>query len=201
METQMIIDTDTITIRKEAVKKYGGLGAIILQELFNYYHTTEIPLEIALWRQNCLDYIPEKTIKRVLTQLRNERKIAIDDGKLIILEKTAKKEKLQEETETPTDRKANPTWAMAEAICRIVGQSDDFLTPAKYLKFAKQLLDSGKTVEFMLQNYGKGGWWYQTQFKGQQGSPPHTQDIRTTVDLIGKTTTKTVGDTSAGFWK
>lgn len=175
--------TDTLTIKRDAIKHFGGLGAIILQELFNQYGEI-IELDVDDWRETCLDYIPVVTIKRVITTLRNEGKIEFTETHLVIPNIPQKRKRTAKQNEPAADKKSNPVWEMAELICKLVGQSEKFYTPNKYLKFAKQLIDDGRTIEYMEKKYGLGGWWYETQYKGQQGSPPNTQDIRTTLDKL-----------------
>lgn len=176
----MILENETITINRTAVKHYGGLGAIILQELYNTYGDT-VTIDVPGWRESCLNYIPDATIKRVLTTLRDEGKIRMTDTTLYIKESTNEKSIKVPKTKKERDTN-NPVWDMAVALCIIVGQSENFLTPNRYLKFAKQLIDSGKTVEYMEEKYGKDKWWYITTYKGQKGSPPNLDDIRKTID-------------------
>jgi len=197
----MILQNNTITVSREAVKKYGGLGAIILQELYNNYGETVV-IDVPQWRIDCLDYIPEATIKRILTELSKDGKIKRDETNLYILDAPPKRVKTEPKVKEK-DTKENPIWEMAVLLCEIVGQAKNLQTPQRYLPFAKQLINDGRTHEFIKNRYGLGGWWYKTQYKGTLGQPPRLDDIRTTLDKVSaeiKPAT-TVKDKSNDFFR
>lgn len=181
---------DTITISKEAIKKYGTTGAIVLQVLYSEFGM-EIPEDHDKMKELFHGYMDMSLVKGTLTKLYNAGKIGILDGTIYLagMPKTPQlsiydftdEEKPEEKVVEETKKEPNETWKMAETLCDVLGFSENFKDPKRYLRPAKKLLEN-YTIEFIQKRYGKGGDWYKHEYKGQQGSPPNLNDIYKTID-------------------
>lgn len=202
----MILDKNqTVTVSIEALNKYGPTAAVILQVLYNHYQSSEIKLDYPEWTKagGILSFMDSSVVASTITKLDTRGKIELDkqSGTIKILDTPVKKEKTVVDT---TDKKKKPVvrenFEMALVLCEVDCQTPGMETPKRFLRFATELVNKGYTREFIKDRYCKGGWWYQTQYKGQQGGQPTEADIRRTLEIVdsGKTV---VSDQSSGFFR
>jgi hypothetical protein len=154
--------------------------AIILQELYNHYRSDVIKKDVAMWRQDCLGYIPDATIKRVMTTLRNSGKIRVDDES-VYLKETDGRPKEEEEPKEKKPREEQPHWTIAVKLVEWCESDPALVSPTKYVKLAVKLHRQGYTLEYLEKRYGPGGLWYTHEFKGQKGNRPNHADITRTI--------------------
>lgn len=77
---------------------------------------------------------------------------------------------------------------MVGALCEVMNE-DINLRFSRYAKFASQLTKTGYTPEQIAKVYGPGGWWYEEDWRGQQGERPNEGTIRETIKQAVEDTT------------
>lgn len=199
----MTLEKNTVTITKDAIKKYGSAGAIVLQVLYDKYGGV-FPLDIDLWREEELDFLDAGQISATLTLLRSKGYISIEDDTVYIHDRKKRVEK--QGVEDKEERARNDVWEMALVIQKVTKVNPKLVKPNRYLSTAKKLLKAGYTEQFILKHYGDNGWWYREDFRGQKGQPPTYGQITQTVSFAGKElnnkTIKTnIKDHSGDFFK
>lgn len=183
--------TDSITLSKESIKKYGATGSIVLQVLYSHYGET-IPYDLDVWKDLFKGSLTLSQVKGSLTKMSNEKKLDIDDDVIYLGErKQVSIHDLVDVNETKVDvkpkkKKGNPNYPMAVSLTKVLGFSQIFVDPTRYLNPAGKLMKQGYTPEYIENRYGKNGWWYTANspdnYKGQQGGTPNLSDIYKTVD-------------------
>ena len=173
----MILEDNTITITRPAIKHYGALGAVIIQELYNHYQTDVVKKDVPQWREDCLGYLPEATIKRVMTTLVNDGKVTKDDDNVYLFDGTKKKKEKKEKK----PRKEQPHWEIAVKLVEWCEDDPTLVTPTKYIRLASRLHKQAYTIEYLEKRYGPDGDWYKYEFKGKKGTRPNQGDITRTI--------------------
>lgn len=198
---------DTVTISKQAIKKYGTTGAIVLQVLYNQ-HGTEIPVDHDEMKDLFKDILDISQVKSSITKMYNDELIfllddviylnGVPEEQLSIFDFSKEEKPVEkEEKEKP---KVNETWQMADTLCDVLGYSGAFKNPKRYLREAKKIIKANYTIEFIKERYGKGGDWYTHEFKGQKGSPPNMADIYKTIDKDYTVSAETTMSETKSMW-
>lgn len=181
----MILEKNTVTITKAALKKYTAAGAIVLQLLYDKYGGV-FELDIDKWREDELDFLSAGEISSALTLLRKNGHISVEGNTVYIHDRKKRVDKDEKPEEKKTERKRNDAWEMALVIQKVTKVNPKLITPNRYLSIAKKLIKAGYTEEFILKHYSDSGWWYREDFRGQKGQPPNQGQILQTVSLVGK---------------
>src|SRR5690606_25821093 len=148
---KMTLEKNTVTITKEAIKKYGSAGAIVLQILYDSYGGI-FELDIDSWRENELDFLDAGQISATLTLMRKKGFISIVDDTVYIHDR---KKKVEKEEVEEVERARNDVWEMALVVQKVTKVNPKLVKPNRYLGTAKKLLEAGYTEEFIVKNYGE----------------------------------------------
>jgi len=192
---------DTVTVTRESLRTFGPTAAIILQELYREYGS-DITLNFQEWCSpgGCLDFLDPTLVKSTITKLETRNKIIVE-GDVIYLFGREKKQQsvagilgIPEPEEPEKTKKNTDNFAMAHVLCEVTGQADGLHTPKRFLRLASDLLSAKYTIDDIKNRYGKDGWWYKNEFKGQKGYAPNESDIRRTIDK------KAPAPTRDDFW-
>ena len=174
--------TNTITLDRKDVKKYGTSGALVLQTLYNEFGEI-IPQNYELWEPLFRDFIIMSTVKSTITKLYKDKKIDIVEGKIYLTKRKALEdvptilsiigeEEEQEEEKPKKPREANETWKMAVALQNALGIPPELHNTRTKLREAKKFIAAGYTAEDIDNRFGKDGDWYKYESLGQQGKAP-----------------------------
>jgi len=172
--------------------------------LNNHYQTWDVPCNALSWfemdqqqeGEDCADMYRSSESDRIAALSENKMTSCSDDGSDVVPEPeelasskaadwtTRSRRSRRSGREKRADRDSSVSQAELRAMFSVLGEVtgvDVRLMRGKIGAFAARLLRCGYKAEWVREWYGRGGWWYQNDWRGRRGQLPTLEQIVATI--------------------